>query len=159
MANGKLLGAILKTINEVQNQNRANPNEETADPNVFDLIKGKLKTLDDKNRAKRAAKGKSPHSILDMIRKEIQGARRENKKDPNVATAPKSVFDNILKKLEDKPKRQASQGIRRIVEDYNLDVSRLPQNVVQQVQQQYITDRKNFDQKYAQAIHDLVKKY
>ncbi len=159
MANGKLLGAILKTINEVQNQNKANPNEETADPNVFDLIKGKLKNLDDKNRAKRVSKGKSPNSILDMIRKEIQGARRENKKDPNVATAPKSIFDNILKKLEDKPKRQASQGIRRIVEDYNLDLSRLPQNVVQQVQQQYITDRKNFDQKYAQAIHDLVKKH
>ena len=159
MANGKLLSAILKTINDVQSQNKANPNEETADPNVFDLIKNKLKNLDDQNRVKRAAKGKSPHSILDLIKKEIEGARRENKKDPNVATAPKSVFDNILKKLQDKPKRQASQGIRRIVEDYRLDVSRLPQNVIQQIQQQYIADRKNFDKQYAQAIHDLIKKH
>ena len=159
MANGKLFQAILKTINQVQSQNKANPNEETADPNVFDLLKGKLKNLDDKSRAKRAAKGKSPNSILDMIKKEIEGARRQNRKDPNVATAPKSVFDNILKKVADRPKRQANQGIRRIVEEYNLDVSRLPQNVIQQVQQQYINDRKNFDQRYAQAIHDLVRKY
>ena len=159
MANGKLLSALLKTINDVQKQNKANPNEATADPNVFDLIKDKLKNLDDKNRAKRASRGKSPNSILDLIKKEIEGARRANKKDPNVETAPKSVFDNILKKIQDRPKRQASQGIRRIVEEYNLNVSRLPQEVIQQVQQQYVADRKNFDQKYAQAIHDLSKKY
>lgn len=159
MANGKIFEAILKTINQVQNQNKANPKEETADPNLFDLLKGKIKDLDDKNRNKRAARGKSPKSILDLIKKEIEGVKRQNKKDPNVATAPKSVFDNILKKVNARPQRQASQGIRRIVEDYNLDVRRLPQNVIQQVQQQYVNDRKNFDKQYAQAIHDLIKKY
>lgn len=159
MANGKILDAILNTINEVQRQNKANPNEVTADPNVFDLIKGKLRQLDEKNRAKRVAKGKSPISIMDMIKKEIEGARRENKKDPNVETAPKSVFDQILKKVESRPKRQASQGIRRIAEEYNLDVSRIPQNVLQQVQAKYMNDRKNFDQQYAKAIHDLTKQF
>lgn len=159
MANGKILNMILKTITDVQAKNKANPNEETADPNVFDLLKGKIQQLDEKNKAKRVSKGKSPASILDLIKKEIQGARRENKKDPNVATAPKSVFDQILKKVDAAPARQASSGLRKIVEDYNLDVSRLPREVVSQVQAKYVQDRKQFDQQYAQALHDLIKKY
>ncbi len=156
---GNILGTILKTINDVQAQNRANPNEPTADKNVFDLLKNKLNTLDQKTKQKRAAKGKSPHGILDLIKKEIQGARRENKKDPNVATAPSSIFDKLLKKVEEPQKRQASTGLRKIVEDYNLDISKLPREIVGQVQQKYIQDRKAFDKQYAQALFDLSKKY
>lgn len=159
MAKKNIFDMILKTINEVQAKNKANPNEETADPNVFDLIKGKLSKLDEKNRAKRVARGKSPVTIMDRIRKEIQGAKRENKKDPNVKTAPKSVFDNIIKKMEEAPKRQASTGLKKIVEDYQLDLSRLPREAIQQIQAQYIQDRKKFDHQYAQAIHDLMKQY
>lgn len=159
MAKRNILDAILNTINEVQQKNKANPLEETADPNVFDLLKNKLQNLDEKNREKRAAKGKSPVSILDRIKNEIEGARKENKKDPNVKTAPKSIFENILKRIDQGPKRQASSGLRKIVEDYNLDVSKLPQDVVRQIQEKYVADRKNFDKQYAQALHDLTKKY
>ncbi len=159
MAKKNILDAILNTINQVQQKNKANPKEETADPNVFDLIKNKIQKLDDRNRERRKAKGKSPVSILDRIKKEIEGARRENKKDSNVATAPKSVFDEILKKVDQRPKQQASSGLRKIVEDYNLDVSRFPREVVSEIQKKYIADRKKFDQQYAQAIHDLSKKY
>ena len=159
MAKANILDAILNTINEVQAKNKANPNEATADPNVFDLIKSKLSKLDEKNRKKRVARGKSPVSILDRIRKEIEGARRENKKDPKVATAPKSVFDQILKKVDQRPQRAASSGLRKIVQDYNLDVSRLPREVVQQVQNKYQSDRKAFDKQYAQALFDLIRKY
>jgi len=159
MAKKNILDAILNTINQVQQKNKANPNVETADPNVFDLIKSKIQKLDDRNREKRKAKGKSPVSILDRIRKEIEGARRENKKDSNVATAPKSVFDEILKKVDARPKAQASTGLRKIVEDYNLNISNFPREVVQEIQNKYIADRKNFDKQYAQAIHDLSKKY
>lgn len=159
MAKRNILDAILNTINEVQKKNQANPNEETADPTVFDLIKNKLQNLDERNREKRKARGKSPVSILDRIKKEINGARRENKKDPNVATAPKSIFDSILKKIDQRPQRQASSGLRKIVEDYNLDVSNLPQDVVRQVQEKYVTERRNFDKQFAQALHDLTKQY
>jgi len=159
MANGNLINAILKTITDVQAKNKANPNEETADPNVFDLIKSKLGKLDEKNRAKRVSRGKSPTTILDRIRKEITGARNENRKDPNVKTAPSSVFDSILKKIDNRPKQQASTGLRKIVNDYNLDVGRLPKETISQIQQKYQADRKAFDQQYAQAIHDLIKKH
>ncbi len=158
MAKKNFLETILNTIKDVQAKNQANPNEETADPTVFDLIKSKLQTLDEKARAKRTNRGKSPVSILDRIRKEIEGVRRENKKDPNIPTAPKSVFDKILNKLDQTPQRQASTGLRKIVEDYNLDVSKLPQELIGQVQQKYIADRKAFDKQYAQALHDLIRK-
>ena len=157
MAKNNILDMILKTVNDVQKKNKANPNEETADPSVFGLLKDKLRDLDQKQRERRVSRGKSPISVLDRIRKEIEGVRRTNKKDPNVKTAPKSVFDQIFKKVEEKPKRQASAGLRKIVEDYNLDISRLPREVVGQIQEKYIADRKKFDHQYAQAIHDMLK--
>ena len=159
MAKKNIFDMIVNTINQVQTKNQADPNVQTADPTVFDLIKNKLQNLDQKNREKRATRGKSPVSILDRIKKEIEGARRENKRDKTVPTADKSIFDNILNKLETGKKIQATTGIRKIVEDYNLDASRIPQDVMQQVQAKYISDRKNFDQQYAQAMHDLIKKY
>jgi len=159
MSVSNVLDTILKTINDVQKKNKLNPNEETADKNVFDLLKKKLRDLDQKTKQKRIEKGKSPESILDKIRKEIEGVRKVNRKDPKVKTAPKSVFDNILKKVEERPKRQASAGLRKIVEDYNLDVSRLPSDVVKQIQSQYVNDRRKFDNQYANALHKLIKRY
>ena len=157
MAKKNIFDVILNTINDVQKKNKANPKEETADPNVFDLIKGKLQKLDEKNRAKRVARGKSPSSILDLIKKEIVGARRENKRDPNVKTAPASIFDKILKKVDDRPRRQAGAGLRGIVEEYGLDVGRLPAQTIQQVQEVYIQKRKEFDKQFAQELHNLIK--
>jgi len=125
----------------------------------LNLLKSKLNNLDQKTKAKRIAKGKSPHGILDLIKNEIQGAQKENQKDPNVETAPSSIFDKLLKKVEEPQRRQASSGLRKIVEDYNLDVSKLPREVVAQVQQKYIQDRKAFDKQYAQALYDLSKQY
>jgi len=156
---GNILGTILKTINDVQAKNKANPNEPTADATVFDLLKNKLNDLDQKTKNKRVSRGKSPHGILDLIKKEILGAQRQNKRDPNVETAPSSVFDQIMKKVEAPQVRQASTGLKKIVEEYNLDVSRLPREVVGQVQQKYIQDRKAFDKQYAQALFDLSKQY
>jgi len=60
MAKKNIFDMILNTINEVQTKNKTNPNVETADPTVFDLIKNKLQNLDEKNRAKRTQRGKSP---------------------------------------------------------------------------------------------------
>ena len=159
MAKQNLIDVILKTINQVQQRNAANPNEPTADPTVFDLIKDKLHKLDQKSRDNRTNRGKSPVTILDRIRKEIEGARRENKKDPKIETAPKSVFDEIFKKIDQRPARQASTGLKKIVEDYNLNVTRIPNDVLQQVQHKYLQDRQQFDKQFAQALYDLSRRY
>lgn len=154
-----ILDVILKTINDVQQKNASNPKQETADPSVFDLIRGKLEQIDSKSREKRVAKGKTPESILDLIKKEINGARKENKKDPNVKTAPSSIFDEILKKIDQKPKKQANSGLKRIIDEYNINVSRVPRNVLQQVQVKMIEDQRKFDRQYAQALVDLTRRY
>ncbi|MBT8219643.1 MAG: hypothetical protein KJP00_07455 [Bacteroidia bacterium] len=159
MAKKNILDVILKTINSVQQKNQQDPNVETADPTVFDLIRGKLQNLDAKSRDKRIAKGKSPESIFDLIKREIEGARTENQQNPNVKTAPGSIFDDILKKINKKPAKQALSGIRAIIRNYNIDITGVPPQVLQQVQNKYAADKQKFDQQYAQALVDLTHRY
>lgn len=159
MAKNNIIDVLLKTIGDVQQNNRQDPNQRTANPNVFDLLKDKLQDLDAKTRANRAAKGKSPESILDLIKKEVNKVRKGNKQDPNVETAPKSVFKDILRTVEKIPQKQAKKGIQNVIEEYRIDVSRVPNNVLQQMQGQYLNDKKNFDKQYAQAIYDVSRKY
>jgi len=157
MAN--VLDVILKTIQDVQQKNKKNPNVETADPSVFDLLRGKIQDIDAKAKNNQLQKGKrNPKSILDLIKNGIEGARKENKKDPNVQTAPRSIFDDILKKVNQAPQRQASSGIKKIIQDYKLDVSRVPTNMLQDIQSQYQKDIQKLNQQYAQGIFDLSKK-
>jgi len=158
MAN--VFDVILNTINEVQAKNKQNPNVETADPSVFDLIKKELNKIDGKVQNKQLQKGKrNPKSIFEMIRDGIEGVKKENRKDPNVATAPGSVFDDILNKIEQKPRRQASSGLKKIVQDYNLDVSVLPREVINEVQVKYQNDVEAFNKQYATAIFKLINQY
>ncbi len=158
MAKANILEVILKTINDVKQKNANNPKQKTAHPNVFDLIKDKIGGLDKKIQDNRAKKGKSPISILDLIKNQIEAARQHNQKDPATPTADSNIFDSILKKVEEKPKRTASAGIRRIIEEYNLDVRQLNRSTLQQIQQQYDQDLRALGQKYAQGIQDLVNR-
>ena len=154
-----ILEVILKTINDVQSKNAANPKERTADPSIFDLLKKGLQKVDSKSRQKRVQKGKSPESILDLIRGQIEGVQKKNKKDPNVETAPKSIFEELLKKVNKQPKQIANSGLKRIINEYGINVSRVPKKVLQDVQQQMIRDQQNFDRQYANALADLVRRY
>ncbi len=158
MAN--ILDVILKTINDVQQKNKQSNNTATADPSVFDLLREKIGEIDTKHQNNQMQKGrKNPKSILDIIKNGIEGARKENKKDPNVETAPSSIFDDILKKVDQGPKRQASTGIKKIIQDYNLDVSKIPSNMLQEIQGQFEQDSQKLKQQYAQGIFDLTKKF
>jgi len=159
MAKKNIIDILLNTIGEIQKNNRKDPKVETADPNLFNLIKGKLKNLDEKTRETRKAKGKSPDSILDLIRNEIEGVRKQNLKDPGVKTAPKSIFEELLSKLDKRPNKEATKGLGNIIEEYNLDIRKLPNKVLNEIQAKYLEDKKKMDRQYAQAIHDLAKKY
>ena len=154
-----LINVILKTIEDVQQKNKKNPNEKTADPSVFDILREKVQKIDQKAQANQVQKGRrAPKSILDMIKDGIEGARKENRVDKKVETAPGSIFDQLLKKVNQPQQRQASTGVRKIVEDYKLDVSRVPADVMSNIQQQYQGDVKKVNQQYAQAIYDMVRK-
>ncbi len=157
MAKQNILDVILNTINEVQKKNHSSVREETADPNVFDLLRDKIQSAEQKHRRKRVSKGKSPDSFLDIIRKQIEGTRRANKKDPDVQTAPGSVFDNIHKKLDQKESRVIKSSIQRIADEYRLDVDRLPVEIVEDIQARYKTDLKSLDKQYAGVMYEMLK--
>jgi len=154
-----ILDVLLKTINDVQAKNAANPKEPTADPSIFDLLKKGLSKVDNKSREKRIKKGKSPESILDLIRGQIEGVKKQNKKDPNVETAPSSIFDELLKKVNKKPQRAANSGLKRIIDEYGINVSRVPNNVLKDVQRKMMSDQKKFDNQYANALAELARRY
>ncbi len=156
---GDIFNVILKTIDDVQKKNKASKTQETAHPNVFDLIKEKLGDLDTKVQNNRVKKGKSPVSILELIKNQIQAAQRQNKKDPNTPTADSAIFDSIIKKVEQAPKKVASTGLKRIVENFHLDISNVDSTILKQVQHQYDTDLRKMDQQYAEALHKLIQRY
>lgn len=158
MAKSNLFDVILNTITDVQQKNQADPNEETAHPNVFDLIKSKISQVDQNMKDKRAEKGKKPISILDMIKNQIETAKNQNRADPNTPTAPDSLFDRLIKQVDPKPRQLADDGIKEIIQEYNLDVSRLSAQTLQQIQQQYEQDLRTMKEKYAQAIYDLTQR-
>ncbi len=152
-----LLSTILKTIDAVQSKNKKSRKVETADPSVFDELRKQVKDLDQDYQGHNMQKGRKPKPIFDLLKKIIDGTRKANKKDPNVATADKSVFDEILSKVQKAPQRQASSGLKKIVEDYNLDIGRLPQETIVQIQDQYQSELQALNQKYAEGIHKMIK--
>jgi len=91
-----------------------------------------------------------------MIKDGIEGVQKRNRKDPNVETAPKSVFEDILNKVQKKPVKQANSGLGKIIQDYRLDIRGLSPQVLQQVQQRYFEDLQNFNKQYANAINNLI---
>lgn len=156
---GDIFSVILKTIDDVQKKNTASKTQETAHPNVFDLLKEKLGNLDKKVQSNRVKKGKSPVSILELIKNQIEAAQRQNKKDPNTPTADSAIFDSIIKKVEAKPIKVASTGLKRIVENFHLDISNVDPTILKQVQHQYDTDLRKMEQQYAEAMHKLIQRY
>ncbi len=157
MAKGKFIKGLFDVITQVQQENKANPKEETVDGKVFDVIKQQIAKIEQKKRDKRAAQGKDPRSFLDLVRNGIDKAQKKNVDDPNVKTAPQDIFNRIKERIEERPRRRAQKGIQRIVQEYNLDVSRLSPQVLQQIQDQYKKDRDGLKQQYAKAINDLIQ--
>lgn len=156
MAN--ILDILSKTIEDVQRKNEQDPNVETADPSIFDLLRKQVNKIDKKVQNKQASSGKNAKSIFDMLKDGIKGVQKNNRKDPNVQTAPKSVFDKLLKTVEKQPQKQASSGLKKVVEDYNLDMRGLSNNTINQIQTKYYNDLKQFNHQYASAINELIRK-
>ncbi len=156
MAKRNILGTILKTIDTVQKLNKDNPKEATADSAVFDLLRDNIGKIDKKIQKRRAKKGKPPINIMEMVKAGIDAAQKTNRKDKKVETAPESIFDKLRNKVDETPKRAATSGINKIVDDYNLDVSGITRSTMQQIKAEYKADIEKLNEKYAFAIHELV---
>ena len=148
----------MNKINQIQEENKQNPNEETADGSVFDLLRNKVNDLSQKDRDKQVSKGNEPKSFMDLIRNGIDNVRQQNNDDPNVKTAPQDIFNRIKQRIDERPQRRASKGLKRIVQEYNLDISRLDPKAITQVQQQYVNDQNKLNKQYAQFINNMIQK-
>jgi len=162
MSKPNLMDLLKGTLQEIQNNNRNNPNEETADPSIFDFLKGKLAEVDQKTKTNIQAKDGSNVGIFDVILDQLGSAQKENRENPNVKTAPSSIFD-MLNNAVNKQKNQSQQrqqqraqdSINDIIHQYNLDVRNINQQTLQQIQNKYVQENAALDKKYAQYMHDL----
>ena len=165
MSKPHLLDLLKGTLKEIQQNNSHNPNEPTAEPSIFDFLKDKLSEVDQKTKSNIQNKAGGNVGIFDMILDKISTAQNENKSNPNVQTAPGSIFD-ILKQKVNEQKQQTNQrqvqraqdSISDIIQQYNLDVRSIDRNSLQQIENQYVKENAALDQKYAQYMHDLNTK-
>jgi len=74
--------------------NREDPEVKTADPVVFEELKKKFEKIEPLQTENQE------DDILDMMRKRVEEAKVENKVDPRVETAHGSVYENIMRELE-----------------------------------------------------------
>lgn len=74
--------------------NEADPNVKTAEPVVFEELKKKFEKVEPLQKENRE------DDILEMMRKGVEEAKVENEANPDVETAPRSVYENILRELE-----------------------------------------------------------
>ncbi len=151
---------ISAIINELQKKNRENPNEETADPEVFDILREKIGGVGHQTQhQRRQPTNQTPDNILDIIRQKIEEAQQENRNNPNQRDAPGSIFDHLRKKVDQKERGQIKTSLRHIIQNYNLDVRRVPRRLLRDVEAAYAKERKHLDAKYAQVLHDLSRKH
>ncbi len=155
----KIMDLITNTIDEIQQNNRNNPNEKTAQPSVFDLLKGKLRELEGKTQANVKGKEGRAVSLFDLIKGKIDEARQKNHDDPNQETAPTSIFDQLKKKVADREQVRSEDSISEIIDEYNIDVRNLNNDVLRKVQANYHEENRRLDVKYANIINDLNNRY
>ncbi len=96
---------ITQAIKKVQENNRSNPDVETADTTVFDKLKDKI----DQAKAKAGDRNEGRGGLFDQLRDRIEDTRKENEADPNVNTADPSVFDDMQRELAELKAKIAEQ--------------------------------------------------
>ena len=163
MSKPNILDLLKGTLQEIQNSK--NPQAQKADPSIFDFLKDKLSEVDQKTKTNIQDRDGKNVGIFDIILDKINGAQKENRDNPNVQTAPGSIFDMLRDKVNEqknqsqhRQQQRAEECIGDIIHQYNLDVRNLNQNTLSQIQTQYVNDNAELDRKYAQYIHDLNNK-
>jgi len=96
---------ITQAVKKVQENNRNNPDVETADESVFDKLKDKI----DQAKAKAGDRDRGRGGLFDQLRDRIEDTRKENEADPNVNTADPSVFDDMQRELAELKAKIAEQ--------------------------------------------------
>jgi hypothetical protein len=162
MSKPNIMDLLRSTLQEIQNTNQNEQNAPKADPSIFDFLKEKLSDVDQKTKTNIQDKSGNNVGIFDLILDKLTNAQKENQENPNVQTAPGSIFDMLREKVteqkqhtEQRNEQRAQESIGDIIHQYNIDVSNISQNALQQIQLQYVKDNAEMDKKYAQYIYNL----
>ena len=162
MSKPNILDLLKGTLQEIQSNNRNNPSGQAADPSIFDFLKDKLSEVDQKTRTNIQDKDGKNVGIFDILLDKLNGAQKENRENPNVQTAPESIFDMLRgevnqqkQQTQQRQQQRAEECIGDIIHQYNVDTRNLNQQTLGQIQAQYVKDNAELDRKYAQYIHDL----
>jgi CCR4-NOT transcriptional regulation complex NOT5 subunit len=99
---GDLLGKVLA-------KNRDDKNVKTAEKSVFDEVQKKVEQVEAQD-----TQAKSRGDILREYREKILEAQQENEVNPEVETAPRSVYDDLMAEVE-KMREQEEQYNREQV--------------------------------------------
>ncbi|NNE28847.1 MAG: hypothetical protein HKN16_04400 [Saprospiraceae bacterium] len=91
-----LFNVIRDVIVKVAKKNNDDPEVETADERVFKKIEEKAQETVNETESE----GRSRGDLYERLRDRMNEVQKENEKDPDVATADTSVFDDFLKEIE-----------------------------------------------------------
>ncbi len=156
--NRPLLDFISKAIEQAQQQNRDNPNEETAHGSVFDLIKDKVQNAPRGNQQYNQQGNNQPRSIIDFIKQKVDEAKNQNQNDPNVKTAPGSIFDMIKNQVDNFQNQTGQDAFRNLVDEFNLDLTGLNKEAQHQIHRSFMKDRQNLRSAYVQKIREVTQR-
>jgi len=89
------INLVRKLAKAVQNRNEENPDVKTADSSVFENISKKLdrEEVEIGNNVDR-------REMFDRMRRRMEEVKHENEEDPQIETADKSVFEDLLKEID-----------------------------------------------------------
>ncbi len=105
MFTNQIFSLIKNVIDKVQESNEKDQNVKTADASVFEEIKKKVDTT----QSKIQSKAKTRADLYDELRNHIDNTRVENRNNPEVETADASVFENLMKEIEELKKKVETQ--------------------------------------------------
>ncbi len=100
----EVFGQILKKVSE---KNEADPQVETAEPVVFEQVRKHVEEVEKES----SSRGRG--DIYRDYAEKVRQAQAENEADPEVKTADNSVFDDLLREIEELKNNQPAPSTNR----------------------------------------------
>lgn len=109
MLNNPFFKMLANVIGKTQKSNKENPDVETADESVFNNVRDRAE-----KSAAESSGTKSRQDLYKEMARHVDDARKENEANPNIVTAHSSVFEDMMKKLEDLKAEQSSTTSNKV---------------------------------------------
>lgn len=121
---GFLINVLGTIVKQVAKRNERNENVKTADPVVFEEVQRKMETVDMGGNAER-----SQDELFQDYLEKMREAKVENEANPNVETADKSVYEDLVQEIERLKVKVVSQNQRRDIDMPGIEIpqARAPQ--------------------------------